>query len=93
MRRINPRRETETLLRRFRNYRSALEERNKTIEKELTDRYPYEVYGCMGEIKVRDKMQKFRRDKEEIQFYIRCLENSIWTVDEEMKKINEKTYY
>lgn len=86
----NPEKKVKALLDELNEYYSQLLKQEETMERDLRQKYPYEKYGIYGEIKVEEKMKKFKKHMRQVNLYITCLHNTIWTVTEEMKKYADK---
>lgn len=56
----------------------------------LKEKYPYEKYGCEGEMKIEDKMRRYARHMKELDCTIIALEQVIYSVEERMEKYDEQ---
>lgn len=90
MRMKSPEKEVKKLLNELVKYRSEKRTGGQNLYHQLKEKYPYDVYGCDGELKIADKMKKYARHMREVDCTITALENVIWTIEEEMKKYDEK---
>lgn len=86
----NPEKKVKALLDELNEYYFQLLKQEKTMEQDLRQKYPYEIYGIDGQMKVEEKMKKFKRHMRQVNLYITCLDNTIWTMTEEMKKYEDK---
>lgn len=86
----SPEKEVKKLLNELVKYRSEKRTEGQDLYHQLKEKYPYDVYGCDGELKIADKMKKYSRHMQEVDCTITALENVIWSIEEEMKKYDEK---
>lgn len=86
---INPRKKMVRFLEDLEKYRSEKKAEGQEIYHRLKEQYPYEKYGVAGELTIEGKMQKYIRHMKEVDICIRCLENSIWSLDDAMSKYED----
>lgn len=82
----NPEGKVEALLNELMEYRSIQKNGAQELYHKLKDRYPYEKYGCNAQMKIDDKMLKYYRHLKEVDLYITCLQNTIYDVQERMRR-------
>lgn len=94
MRYLDAVRKVKKLISELKTYRDDLIERHDRIVEDLKRKYPYEVYGTDGMMIIEEKTAKLDEHIKKTGYYIRALENTIWSVEDvindEKKKKDEQ---
>ena len=87
---MSPKKKIRKLLDDMIKYQKEKEEEGRSLYNRLAERYPYEYYGVDGQMKIEEKMKKYTTHMQVVNVSIIGLENLLFTIDEEMKKYDEK---
>lgn len=89
---MSPKKKVQSLLNDLEKYRSQKKAEGQDMYHRLKEKYPHVAYyGIQGVMNADEKkMVKFVRHMIEVDLAIRCLEQSIYTMEEEMKKYDEQ---
>ena len=88
MRYLNAERKVKKLISELRNYYNDLVERHDRIVEDMKLKYPYDAYGIEGQMIIEEKTAKLDEHIKKTRYYIRTLENVIWSVENRIN--NEK---
>lgn len=87
---MSPKKKIRKLLDDMIKYQKEKEEEGRSLYNRLAEKYPYEYYGIDGQMKIEEKMKKYTTHMQVVNVSIIGLENLLFTIDEEMKKYDEK---
>lgn len=92
MRYLDAVRKVRRLIDELKTYRNDLIERHDRIVEDLKLKYPYDAYGIKGQMIIEEKTAKLDEHIKKTGYYIRALENVIWSVEDlnNEKKKDEK---
>lgn len=82
MRYLDATRKVEKLISDLKTYRDDLVERHDRIVEDLKLKYPYDAYGIRGQMIIEEKTVKLDEHIKKTGYYIRALENTIWSVED-----------
>lgn len=83
---VNPKKKVIMLLNDLVRYRALMKTEGQDMYHRLKEKYPYEKYGCDGELKIEEKMHKYAKHMKELDHTILALEQVIYTIEEEEEK-------
>lgn len=94
MRYLDAVRKVRKLVDELKTYRDDLIEHHDKIVEDLKLKYPYDAYGVKGQMIIEEKTAKLNEHIKKTGYYIRALENTIWSVEDilnnEKKKKDEQ---
>lgn len=90
MRYLDAKRKVEKLINDLKSYRDDLVERHDRIVEDLKLKYPYDGYGIKGQMIIEEKTAKLDEHIKKTGYYIRALENTIWSVEDIANNEKEK---
>jgi len=82
MRYLDAVRKVRRLIDELKTYRDDLIERHDRIVEDLKLKYPYDAYGIKGQMIIEEKTAKLDEHIKKTGYYIRALENAIWSVED-----------
>lgn len=82
MRYLDAKRKVEKLINDLKSYRDDLIKRHDSIVEDLKQKYPYDAYGNDGQMIIEEKTAKLDGHIKKTGYYIRALENAIWSVED-----------
>lgn len=88
MRYVDAVKKVKKLIRELKNYHDDLVERHDRIVEDMKLKYPYDAYGVEGQMIIEEKTAKLDGHIKKTGYYIRALENVIWSVEDRIN--NEK---
>jgi len=87
---LSPKKKVQSLINDLNKYRSQKKAEGQDMYHRLKEKYPYEKYGCDGELKIECQMRKYARHMQELDYTILALEHVIYSVEERMEKYDEQ---
>lgn len=94
MRYVDAVKKVRKLINELKAYRDDLIDRHDRIVEDLRLKYPYDAYGINGQMIIEEKTAKLDEHIKKTGYYIRALENAIWSAEDilnnEKKKKDEQ---